>query len=91
MRFDEKPRTASPAGGRAKPEISPKKLVVSYEGDQKARSATGPVEGGKTFRPPTQGQGKPLPPSQPRKQMKPQQAFNNPFAGLAALKDNLKK
>lgn len=101
MRFDEKPRAAS--GGQMQvrssktaPTESPaKRLVVSYEGDQKPRSS----EAGKTFRPPpgesqssAQSKGSGSRPQTGKSQTPRQQpAFNNPFAGLASLKDSLKK
>lgn len=68
-----------------KPEFKQKKLVVSYEGQTKPahqihqrvhQVATKPQPSGKPSK------------VQPKKQ---EQAFNNPFASLAALKDTLKK
>ena len=79
MRFDEKARTpgvSTQVTKKASIEASPKRLVVSYEGDQAPKP--------------------PIRPSQPARKstgaaIKPQSAFNNPFAGLASLKDTLKK
>jgi uncharacterized protein len=79
MRFDEKAKT-----GPRKPvqTLEPKKLVVSYEGAQAAAPKAAP---GRTFQPPKQDSHR-APPAK-----KPEKAFNNPFAGLAALKDSIKK
>jgi uncharacterized protein len=95
MRFDEKAAKADhPKAGASRTE--PKKLVVSYEGDQ--RSLGGAQ---KTFQPraqPSAGatsspRSAPQRSSQvrPNPTPRPQPAFNNPFAGLASLKDGLKK
>ena len=86
MRFDEK------AAQVARSSSEPKKLVVSYESDRKLAPS-----GGKGFSPreprePQRPQARMDRPSSPtRPAIKPQQAFNNPFAGLASLKDTLKK
>jgi uncharacterized protein len=86
MRFDEK------AAQVARSSSEPKKLVVSYESDRKLAPS-----GGKGFSPreprePQRPQARMDRPSSPaRPAIKPQQAFNNPFAGLASLKDSLKK
>lgn len=80
MRMDEKARPER-APTRT---VEPKKLVVSYEGDA-ARSVPAP---GRTFKP-TERPSAPRSPAPIRKQ--PEKAFNNPFAGLASLKDSLKK
>ncbi len=80
MRFDEKPKTAPKRPAHT---VEPKKLVVSYEG---ARSSQASVSSGKrTFQPPRKEESRPTP------MRKPEKAFNNPFAGLASLKDSLKK
>ena len=79
MRMDEKARQ-EPSGKKPNSAQEPKKLVVRYEGEAKK----GPM----------------IPPQRPSERpserpamrpAKPAQAFNNPFAGLASLKDNLKK
>jgi uncharacterized protein len=80
MRFDEKPKSDHRPRSAA-PE--PKKLVVSYEGEQQRRPSTT----GKTFQPASASPQKRTPPPAKRQE----QAFNNPFAGLASLKDALKK
>ncbi len=91
MRLEEKPKHEP----RSKAPVEPKKLVVSYEGDRRipeSRPAPRPEirpSGGKTFSPPSSGGGRPIPPKE--RTSKPAQVFNNPFAGLASLKDSLKK
>ncbi|MBS1958349.1 MAG: RNA-binding transcriptional accessory protein [Bdellovibrionales bacterium] len=78
MRFDEK--TAGRGGGKA---AGPAKtLVVSY-GEDKPRTP-GPTIAPRSPRP-SHGVGR------SSKPMKPKEAFNNPFGGLATLKDTLKK
>jgi len=94
MRFDDKKqvsRTRAPS-----PPVEPKKLVVSYEGDvqkqapQKKIEPTRPAIGQATAKFTPKERSEPRPSSH-KPAIKPQQAFNNAFAGLAALKDSLKK
>jgi uncharacterized protein len=79
MRFDEK---AKAAPSKASHPVEPKKLVVSYEGAQAVTPKAAP---GRTFQAPRQDSHR-TPPVK-----KPEKAFNNPFAGLASLKDSIKK
>ncbi len=89
MRFDEKPtqKAASTAPGK---KVEPKSLSVSYAGDiaRQIQPRANQPQSRPTPRPQYQEQRPQQ--SQPRKPA-PQQAFNNAFAGLAALKDTLKK
>ncbi len=88
MRFDEKPTQKSSPASKT---VEPKSLSVSYAGDI-----------AKKIQPRPEGRPAPIqsrPMSRPQPQERPQQkqnkpapqAFNNAFAGLAALKDSLKK
>jgi uncharacterized protein len=96
MRMDEK--GAQPA--RSSDSYQAKSLSVTYSGDEAKKFRDGarpaprprqPIQpsGGPTFTPPSvgarSGGGARM------SEKKPAQAFNNPFAGLAALKDSLKK
>jgi uncharacterized protein len=98
MRFDDKQATQSRTRAPSTPQAA-KTLVVSYEGDQKklppmTARAPGPkfTPRDPNAAPPREHRPRPeyRAPEQ-RQPMKPQQAFNNAFAGLAALKDTLKK
>jgi hypothetical protein len=87
MRFDEK---AKAAPSKASHPVEPKKLVVSYEGAQAVTPKVTPKAApkaapGRTFQTPRQDSHR-TPPAK-----KPEKAFNNPFAGLASLKDSIKK
>jgi uncharacterized protein len=92
MRFDEKPKAES-RSAKAKSPVAPKTLVVSYSDEQKTfnpRPKDAPRP--KVEREPVRG-GSSRPSITPvnREANKPAQAFNNAFAGLASLKDSLKK
>ena len=71
----------------------PKKLIVSYSQDEakKFREPRPKPSGGPTFSPPSKSAAKPSGFGGRSGEKKPAQAFNNPFAGLASLKDTLKK
>lgn len=86
MRFDEKPSQRAPA----KP-VEAKKLVVSY-GDQPQQPSRprGPTIQERRPDQPRPAAREPRH-DRPKAPVKPKEAFNNPFAGLAALKDSLKK
>jgi uncharacterized protein len=87
MKVDEKPKSEPrPRGGA----VEPKKLVVSYEGDRRPEPRNERPTG-RTFTPPASTAGSSSGFSSAMKPKKPAQAFNNPFAGLASLKDALKK
>ena len=79
MRMDEKTRQESTGRKPTSPQ-EPKKLVVRYEGEAKKGPVISPS------RPSDR-----TPERSPMRPAKPAQAFNNPFAGLASLKENLKK
>ncbi len=98
MRFDEKTATQSKP---QKKHVEAKTLVVSYSGDQQPAASRAPSEP-HMKRPPIQprseNQSRPVVRTQENRgaqkksaPIKPAQAFNNPFAGLASLKDTLKK
>lgn len=105
MRFDDKNQQQARTRTAQAP-AAPKTLVVSYEGDNR-RPPMQPRTAGPKFTPrdPNDQRDRPNPghhsrpeprpdhrPSGPaRAPIKPQVAFNNAFAGLAALKDTLKK
>jgi len=98
MRFDEKP-TQKSSKAPQKP-MEPKSLSVSYAGDIarqiQARSNAAPKPRPQPSANAHQVQAtrpQPRPQSQQHQHKKPTPtpAFNNAFAGLAALKDQLKK
>ncbi len=82
MRFDEKPRSAPSKATHAS---EPKKLVVRYEGEGAGQKRQPAPASTRTFQAPRSD----APRIAPMK--KQEKAFNNPFAGLASLKDSLKK
>ncbi|NDG83780.1 MAG: RNA-binding transcriptional accessory protein [Proteobacteria bacterium] len=86
MKVDEKPKNEGRPSSSA---IEPKRLVVKYEGDRKQEGRIEPRQdrpAARAFTPKDSGKS-----SYQARPQKPAQAFNNPFSGLAALKDNLKK
>ena len=98
MRFDEKP-TQKAAPKQAKPvkPVEPKSLQVSYAGDiarqiqPKARpQPSANAHQMQATRPQPRPQ-QPRPQERAHQKPTPTPAFNNAFAGLAALKDSLKK
>jgi uncharacterized protein len=104
MRFDEKPVQKTGSAGAGK-KIEPKSLSVSYAGDIarqiQPRAGGQPNQGRPGFRPQNDRPRQDRPfqdrtrddrsSHQPQRKPAPQQAFNNAFAGLASLKDSLKK
>jgi uncharacterized protein len=96
MRFDEKP-TQKSGPQQAKKPMEPKSLSVSYAGDiaRQIQAKPRPQPSANAHqiqatRPQARPQHQDRGHSQPKKPT-PTPAFNNAFAGLAALKDQLKK
>ncbi len=99
MRFDEKPQQQKKSESKAKPKQpkappEPKTLHVSYEGDKPAAPKLDPIRARepRPMQPTQMGTSRAKQaPLQAAKPIAPKTAFNNPFAQLAGLKDNLKK
>ncbi len=106
MRFDDKPKGATSGAGKYQAPVVPKTLVVSYEGDRKPQPAPTQKTFNARPAGTGAGSPRPEKPSAPRREYqprdhqreqrpmqprKPEPAFNNAFAGLASLKDSLKK